>query len=290
MPEVTYKCPACDADLPLGARFCPNCGFVLAENTGIMPPSPSLSYTATRTTTTTATLDDTPSGTGLPESNGHEPSPQSTVVYVQQPPTGREAPSSSMAALVSVICIGLLAVIGVVLWNLGYLGGSQGRTAILGSTQTQPPPNITIQNPPQSPDTNIIVPGNQQNPAPPTNNIIVPPPATTPPATPPPPATNPPATPSGIPPVDVVSVSAQATNTAAALWHYGYTLKLRNNTSKATNVNLRIKFLDADGYVVDDALMNNVFVPANTEQDYEDYKLIDSTLAARVKSVKAELR
>jgi hypothetical protein len=276
MPDVTYKCPACDADLPPGARFCPNCGFVLAENTGTLPPA-----------VTTARLDDAPGSNGHPgSSNGHPAgednhppgaTPQSTVVYVQQPPTAREAQSNT-AVLAAVVVVGLMAAIGIILWNLGYLGGASHQTE-----STPPPTNITIHNPAQPPANNVIVPSTS------------PPQTAAPPAAPPaqqaqPAAAPTPATPAPPPPVDVVAVSAQATDTSAAQWHYGYTVKLRNNTTTPQTVNLRIKFLDGQGYVVDDTLMNNVYVPANTEQDYQDYKLIDAVTAAKVKSVKAEMR
>jgi hypothetical protein len=65
--------------------------------------------------------------------------------------------------------------------------------------------------------------------------------------------------------VEIVSVRADALETNLTEWKYGYNLKLRNTTAASRSVQLRISFLDGQGFIVDDVLTGELTIPANSE-------------------------
>jgi len=200
------------------------------------------------------------SATAAPEvESTPKPSPAPPVVYV---PPSTPAGDSSAGAWAALIIFVVLLAAGVLLWNSGYLG-------MESSSAT---PSVTIENSPQ------ISP--QQQPADPPAQV-------TPPASPPP---QPPPPPSKQPDIEIVSVRAEALETGSIEWKYGYTLKLRNNTIRDARVDLKIEFVDAQGFTVDDDLLNGAFVPANSEREFHDFDMLKAALAEKVKTVRAELR
>jgi hypothetical protein len=90
--------------------------------------------------------------------------------------------------------------------------------------------------------------------------------------------------------VEIISVSADPLERSGAQWRYGYTFKVRNNSSADARVTVQVKFLDGDGYVVDDDIVSELLVPANTEQVVNDEDTLDADLARRVRSVNASFR
>jgi type IV secretory pathway VirB10-like protein len=148
MEGAKMKCPTCGAEFPAGAKFCPQCGYVVPST---MPTS--------------------------------EVTPTTNVVYVQ--PT--ETTDTNWAAWTAVGLIALLIAGGVTLWNLGYLGNEPSAanpTVIENNTPAPSPPaqiNITTPAPKPAPPVVITPPANPPATPPP---IIVNPPAN-PPAAPP---------------------------------------------------------------------------------------------------------
>jgi hypothetical protein len=67
-------------------------------------------------------------------------------------------------------------------------------------------------------------------------------------------------------------------------------MKVRNNTLAPVTASFRVQFLDAQKFPVDDDLMENILIPANTEIEVSDYDMIPAGLAERVESLLVEQR
>jgi hypothetical protein len=198
------------------------------------------------------------------------PSPQSNVVYVQ-PPAPAPAPAPREANWGPWVAIAALVILvggGVLLWNGGYLGGGNAPTPAASNVTIENSPQMSTETPPAT------MPPQAQQPA------ATPPPATPPAAVPP----------SNTPVIDIVSVTGHALDTSPTAWKYGYTVRLRNNTAAAVKVNLRVQFLDDKGFPLDDALMNDLAVPANTELSFDGDTSLSTSLAQRIKTLRAEVR
>lgn len=201
------------------------------------------------------------------------PTPQPNVVYVQQP--AAEPRESNWGPWVAIAAVILLIGGGFVLWNGGYIGG--------GNPAAPPPTTVTIDNSPRM--SSETPPASPQLTALPT-----PAPATPPAAAPPPAVPLPVVPPSKTPAIDIVSIKGQALEKNDIEWKYGYTMLLRNNTNAAVKGTYRIKFLDEQGFTVDDALMTDLVVPANAKLSYDGVSLIKTPLAERIRTLRAEMR
>ena len=206
------------------------------------------------------------------------PAAPPTIMYVEQP----VVTATNWTPWIAGIVVVLLAAGGGVLWNMGYLGGTAatpvvvtGDKALAAAPAPATPQSITINTPPAPAAAT----------PPPVINITNPPPADAPAVTPP--AANPPL--SSTKP-EIVSVSARPLDTSGAQWKEGYELKLRNQSGTEIRVNVKVQFLDANGYVVDDDLMNDLVVPAYSEKSFAGADMIDAAVAPTVKSVKALFR
>jgi len=198
-----------------------------------------------------------------PEPIASPPAPQPSVVYVQ-PPAAAPRESNWGGWIVAAVFL-LLAGGGFVLWSGGYFGG--------GGPPAAPASNVSIDNSPQ-----------MSTETPPSRPEAAPAVALTPPSLPPA------APPSNTPVVDIISVTGHALETSLADWKYGYTVRLRNNTAAALKVNIRVQFLDDKGFPIDDALMNDLAIPANTELSFDGDKSLSTSLAERIKTLRAEVR
>jgi hypothetical protein len=103
---------------------------------------------------------------------------------------------------------------------------------------------------------------------------------------PPPPAV----IPATSPEIDIITVKGAALEKGDIEWKYGYTLKVRNNTDAAVTTSFRVQFLDEQAYPVDDDLMNDLVIPANTELTFDGSDMIKTALAERIRSLRAEVR
>lgn len=200
--------------------------------------------------------------------------PPAQVVYIEQPPA-----APNWTPWITGIVLALLGAGGIALWNMGYLGGSAALSGEASSRIIEANPTPAA----QQPDINITLP--------PANNAAAPPPLvqdiniTLPPG-----ATPPPVPPASGQPAEIVSVRAEALETGQAEWKYGYTLKLRNTSASDKPVQLKISFVDGQGYVVDDVLTGELVIPANSEKSFAGADMIRADIAATIKSVKAEFR
>jgi len=206
-----------------------------------------------------------------PAEKPETPHPQSNVVYVQPSPVA--ARESNWGPWVVVAVIVVLVGGGLVLWNNGYLGTSPG--------SAQPATNVNIDNSPQM---------SSEQPPLVTEPAALPLPAPSPPPATPPPATPPAAPGNQSPSLDIISVKGQPLETGDVEWKYGYTLRVRNNTSAAVTATFRIQFLDEQNYPVDDDLLSDITIPANDEVEFSGVDRIKSELAVRIHSLLADMR
>ena len=92
------------------------------------------------------------------------------------------------------------------------------------------------------------------------------------------------------PDVEVVngSLSFRVQERNNVWWKFAYKFTLRNNTSREQSVNVDIKFLDSDDFVVDDARAYGIDVPAFGTTEHSDSTLIDRSEASSVVSIRVD--
>ena len=73
-------------------------------------------------------------------------------------------------------------------------------------------------------------------------------------------------------------------------WKFAYRFELRNNADREQSVDVEIKFVDSDGYEVDDARAYDITIPANGTTVHSDSTLIDTSEARSVTGIRIEQR
>ena len=91
-------------------------------------------------------------------------------------------------------------------------------------------------------------------------------------------------------PIEVIDVSTKVTEQNTVWWKYAWVLNLKNNTSQDRSVTAEIKWLDADGFVVDQATEWSLEVPANSEETFNGFSLITANVAPTIQTVEAEIK
>ena len=72
-------------------------------------------------------------------------------------------------------------------------------------------------------------------------------------------------------------------------WKFAYQFTLKNNTDRPVSLDIKVKFLDSDGFVVDETLLWGVTVPASEQEHViSDSALIDAGEAPKVAGLKLE--
>ncbi len=89
-------------------------------------------------------------------------------------------------------------------------------------------------------------------------------------------------------PLTLTDVSYRVGERNSTWWKFSYQFTLVNSSSRPIEADFEIKFLDSDGFVVDDHSAYNVVVPAGGTKTYSDSTLIDTGEASRVVSVQVE--
>ncbi len=94
------------------------------------------------------------------------------------------------------------------------------------------------------------------------------------------------------PPVELVegSIGFRIQERNNVWWKFAYQFTLRNNTDRQRSLNLEIKFVDSDGFVVDDATAYDVVVPADGTVTHSDSTLIDASEAGSVTGIQIKER
>lgn len=91
-------------------------------------------------------------------------------------------------------------------------------------------------------------------------------------------------------PVDyeIVDITTRPTEQNSSWWKYAWVLKVKNNGDKTLLFDATIQWLDADGFVVDDDSKYGLMVAAGETRTFQDYQLIDASVARNVASVNAK--
>ena len=88
--------------------------------------------------------------------------------------------------------------------------------------------------------------------------------------------------------VEIMEFSQRVVETDGIFWTWAWTLQVRNDADVPVRVHIQIRFIDADGIMLDDAL--SIFdIDKSTLRTYEDSTLIDSLLAPQVVVLKVEV-
>lgn len=89
--------------------------------------------------------------------------------------------------------------------------------------------------------------------------------------------------------IEIIDISTRVTESNSVWSRFAWNLTLKNNTDRTRAVSAVIKWVDKDGFVVDSDRQYSLSVPANSEQTFNDYKLIDASVAADVDGIEVEV-
>ena len=89
--------------------------------------------------------------------------------------------------------------------------------------------------------------------------------------------------------VEIVDISTKVTEQNSVWWKYAWNLTLKNNTDRDKSVRAEIKWVDADGFVVDSHTEYSLPVPAGEEKTFNDFSLVSTPGASDVGGIKAEI-
>ena len=89
--------------------------------------------------------------------------------------------------------------------------------------------------------------------------------------------------------IDIIDISTKVMEQNSVWWKYAWNLKLKNNTPQDRTTMITIKWIDSEGFVLDSHTEYSLAVPANQEKTFNDFVLVDASIAGNVDSVKAEI-
>ena len=98
------------------------------------------------------------------------------------------------------------------------------------------------------------------------------------------------ATPASNQSVELVSVDTKVTEANSVCSKFAWNLTLKNNTNKDKSVFAELKWVDEAGFVIDSHQEYSLVIPANSEQTFNDFVLIDASVAGNVKGIRAEVK
>jgi hypothetical protein len=90
--------------------------------------------------------------------------------------------------------------------------------------------------------------------------------------------------------LQVLSASARATERNNTWWRFGWVVTIKNHSEYPQAFELRVQFMDNEGYVVDETTTRNLSLPAGATQTFRESELISASVAPRVASVNADVR
>jgi|AntRauTorckE6833_2_1112554.scaffolds.fasta_scaffold56164_1 hypothetical protein len=90
--------------------------------------------------------------------------------------------------------------------------------------------------------------------------------------------------------VEIVDISTKVTEQNNVWWKYAWNLTLKNNTDREKSVRAEIKWLDAEGFVVDSHTEYSLSVPAGEEKIFSDFALVSTPGASNIEGIKAEIQ
>lgn len=90
--------------------------------------------------------------------------------------------------------------------------------------------------------------------------------------------------------IEIVDISTRVTEQNSVWWKFAWNLTLKNNTDRDRTVTAEIKWVDEEGFVVDNDTAYSLVVPANSEKTFNDFQLINTPVAPNVDGIKAQVR
>jgi hypothetical protein len=90
--------------------------------------------------------------------------------------------------------------------------------------------------------------------------------------------------------IEIISVDTKVTEANSVWSKFAWNLTLKNNTSRDKNVFAELKWVDESGFVVDSHQEYSLTIPANSERTFNDFVLIDASVAGNVKGIEAEVK
>lgn len=91
-------------------------------------------------------------------------------------------------------------------------------------------------------------------------------------------------------PIKIVSADTKITEANSVWSKFSWILTLKNNTDKIKSVLAELKWVDEKGFVIESHQEYNLIVPANSERTFNDFVLIDASVAGNVKGIEAEIK
>lgn len=89
--------------------------------------------------------------------------------------------------------------------------------------------------------------------------------------------------------VEIIDVSTKVTEQNSVWWKYAWVLTLKNNTDRDRTVTAELKWVDADGFVIDSDTEYSLTIPAGEEKTFNDFALVSTPGASDVDSIQAEI-
>ena len=86
----------------------------------------------------------------------------------------------------------------------------------------------------------------------------------------------------------IIEIDSKITETNSTWWKYAWRLTM-NSEPLGVQVNANIKFLDKDGFVVDDDYQYGLNIPAKGQKTFTGYKLITASSARNVAQISANI-
>jgi hypothetical protein len=89
---------------------------------------------------------------------------------------------------------------------------------------------------------------------------------------------------------EIVNVDSRVTESNTSWSRFAWRLTIRNKDNQPHRFNAKIEFQDRDGFVVDDDDEYGLVVPANSEQVFTGYDLIEANVVAKVARTNAKVQ
>lgn len=92
------------------------------------------------------------------------------------------------------------------------------------------------------------------------------------------------------PTLEILSVSTKVVEKNSVWWKYSWVFSVKNHTDRDMVVNADLNWQDKEGFVVESSTEYGLSIPANSEQTFSDYKLINTQIAPTVNGIIAKIK
>ncbi|MCY4577116.1 MAG: hypothetical protein OXB96_01620 [Candidatus Kaiserbacteria bacterium] len=91
------------------------------------------------------------------------------------------------------------------------------------------------------------------------------------------------------PGLQAVSIGTKVTEKNNAYHKFAWVLRVKSNADSGRSFTAKIRWIDADGFVIDDDIAYNLVIDAGEEKQFTGYALVDVAGAETITSVSAEI-